>query len=72
MGCRWLEAILALVIIVFTYWPTMLFSTMTSEWIVIVAAVLLLIHALFCAKCKGLCMGMMGGSRRSSGHRRRR
>jgi len=63
MGCRWLEAILAVVIIVFAYWPTVVVSQQTSTWIVIVSAALLLLHALFCMKCKGVCSGLLSGSR---------
>jgi len=74
MGCRWLEALLAIVIISFTYWPTMVFSANTSMWIVIGAAAVLLVHSLFCDKCKGLCSGLMrsGRSRHGSRHKRRR
>ena len=74
MGCRWLEALLAVVIIVFTKWPTMVLSANSSMWVVIVAAAVLLVHSLFCDKCKGLCRGMMKGRSRSSSsrHKRRR
>ncbi|MEK6760455.1 MAG: hypothetical protein AABX93_00875 [Nanoarchaeota archaeon] len=72
MGCRWLEALLAVVIIVFAYWPTMVFSANISMWIVIAAAAVLLVHALFCDKCKGLCRGMMKSGRSSGRHKRRR
>ena len=72
MGCRWLEAILAVVIIVFAYWPTMIWTNpMWSEWVVIVSAALLLLHALFCMKCKGVCSGLLSGSRGRSRSRRR-
>ena len=74
MGCRWIEALLAIVIIVFTKWSGMIFTGTVSMWIVIVSAVLLLLHALFCKHCNGLCMGMMksGKSSSRSGRRRRR
>jgi len=71
MGCRWLEALLALVIVAFTYWPTMVFSANTSMWIVLASGAVLLVHALFCDKCKGLCSGLMR-SGRGSRHKRRR
>ena len=72
MGCRWLEALLAIVIMAFTYWPTMVFTANTSTWIVIAAAAVLLVHSLFCHKCNGLLHGAMNSGRRSSGHKRRR
>ncbi|MBI4116427.1 hypothetical protein HY449_01645 [Candidatus Pacearchaeota archaeon] len=70
MGCRWIEAILAVLIIVFTWWPTQILSAVVSMWVVIVSAALLLVHALFCKNCEGLCMGMMK-QRRSGGRKRR-
>ena len=45
--CNWTEAILAIVIIVFA-----LVQSASAKWIVLVAAVLLLIHSLMCKKCK--------------------
>ena len=70
MGCRWIEAILAVLVIVFTWWPSQILSAAVSMWIVIVSAALLLVHALFCKNCEGLCMGMMKS--KSGGRRRRR
>ncbi|MFH1325810.1 MAG: hypothetical protein ABIH49_03540 [archaeon] len=58
MYCRWTEAVLAIVIIVFTWWPTQILSAMVSKWIVIVAAAYLLLHAFTCKHCKGIMMGM--------------
>lgn len=45
--CNWVEAILAIIIIVFAY-----VATASSKWVVIIAALLLLLHALFCKKCQ--------------------
>ncbi|MEK6846624.1 MAG: hypothetical protein AABY16_00485 [Nanoarchaeota archaeon] len=45
--CNWTEAILAIVIIVFAF-----VRSASAKWVVIVAAVLLLIHSLTCKKCK--------------------
>ncbi len=69
MSCRWCELLLAVVIIVFTQWNTQFFSAMTSKWIVLVAAAVLLVHSLLCHKCQGLCAGMM---MKGTGKRRRR
>lgn len=52
-NCRVIEAILAALIIIFALW-----ETAASIWIVVIAAALLLIHALFCKKC--VCMPEMG------------
>jgi len=56
MNCGWIQAILAVVIIVFTIWPTSIFSATVSWWLVIISAVLLLWHAVSCKKCDKLCM----------------
>lgn len=58
-NCRWVEGILAVAILVFTWWPTAIFSAVASKWIVLVSAALLLVHALGCRKCGGICCGMM-------------
>jgi len=42
----WCEAILAIVILVFAFW-----QTAYSQWIVVIAAVVLLIHSFTCKKC---------------------
>ena len=43
----WCEGILAIIIIVFAFWS----SWQYSQWIIIIAAVLLLIHSFTCKKC---------------------
>lgn len=52
MGCKCnvVEILLGIAIIVFALW-----ETAASQWIVIVAAVLLILHALACKSCKGCC-----------------
>ena len=40
------EAILAIIILVFALW-----QTVYSDWIVIIAAIILLIHSFTCKKC---------------------
>lgn len=49
-NCKWIESVLALVVLVFAVWPDML-GLVVSKWIVIVAAVLLFIHAWTCKSC---------------------
>ncbi|HJZ18983.1 MAG TPA: hypothetical protein VJ208_02660 [Candidatus Nanoarchaeia archaeon] len=63
-NCNWIESILATAILVFTFWPTAIVSAMISKWIIVVSAALLLLHALFCKKCEGLCTGMMKSGRK--------
>ena len=50
-NCKWTEIVLALVILVFAMWPTLVFSAMASKWIVVIAALVLLLHGLFHHKC---------------------
>ncbi len=53
---KWCELIVAIVILVFSLWPTQIFSPMISMWIVVIAAVLLLIHSfVHCKACCGHC-----------------
>jgi len=47
------ESVLAMLILVFVIWPTQIFSATVSKWIVIIAAVLLILH-LFCP-CRKSC-----------------
>jgi len=72
MSCRWCELLLAVVIIVFTWWPMQIFSAVISKWIVIISAVILVVHSLLCHKCHGLfCGGMMSMGKGKSRRRRR-
>lgn len=75
-NCRWTEFILALVVLVFVIWPTQIFSATVSWWLVLVAAVLLLIHSIFHHRCGcEMCssgMSKSSGMSRSSGVRRSR
>ena len=52
-NCKWLEIIIALVILIVVIWPGIIGETV-SWWVTIIAAVLLLIHALTCKNC-GVC-----------------
>ncbi len=63
--CSWVEAVLAVIIILFTY-----MAVASSKWIVIIAALLLLLHALMCKKCQ-MCEEPMASSK-SPRHKRRR
>ena len=45
--CKWCQAILAIVIIVFAY-PGLV--DWNNEWVIIVAAALILLQGLFCSK----------------------
>ena len=58
----WCEAILAVVIIVFALWPNWI-GPMASQWIVVIAGIVLLIHSFTCKKC-------FGGMSASPGRRR--
>jgi len=44
-NCMWTEVVFAVLILVFTLWPALIFSAMVSKWIVVVSAAILLIHA---------------------------
>jgi len=63
-NCKWVELVLAVVILVFTIWPSQILSAGISWWLVVIAAVLLIVHSLFCSKCNGICAGMMAKSSR--------
>ena len=62
--CNWVEAILAIVIIVSAY-----MAGASSKWIIIIAALLLLLHALFCKKCQ-MCESSMMDSKPMKKRRR--
>lgn len=64
MNCGWIQAVLAVLILVFAFWPTQIVSSTVSMWIVIVSAALLLIHAVVCMKCNGICAPMSKKRRR--------
>ncbi len=56
----WCEALIAVVVIVFALWPTAY-----SQWIIVIAAVVLLIHSFTCKKCfSGHSMAMSAKKRR--------
>jgi len=47
-NCKWTEIVLAVLILIFAIWPA---TVSWSNWIVIIAAAILLIHALMCKDC---------------------
>lgn len=42
----WCESILGLVILIFALW-----QTMYSKWIIVIAAIVLIIHSFMCKQC---------------------
>lgn len=52
MSCKWVEGVLAIIVIVFALW-----QTSASKVILVIAGALFLIHALSCRKCGGACYG---------------
>ena len=58
-NCMWTELVLAVLILVFAIWPTQIFSSVVSGWIIVAAALFLVIHSLICKKCGGVCAGMI-------------
>ncbi|NCO11725.1 hypothetical protein CO038_02225 [Candidatus Pacearchaeota archaeon CG_4_9_14_0_2_um_filter_39_13] len=67
-NCKWTETVLALVIIVFALWA----DWMYSQWIVVIAAILLLIHAWACKSCANCRMKEMPRSSSRPKRRKRR
>jgi len=65
----WCEAILAIIILVFTFWKGL--GDQVSMWIVVIAAVVLLIHSFTCKKCYGW-HGKMNDGRAMKSSRKRR
>lgn len=61
--CNWVESILAIIIIVFAY-----MGSPSSRWVIIIAAVILLLHALMCKNSKMCEEPMMAESK----HKKRR
>ena len=67
--CKWAEVILAIIIIVLA-WPGLI-NWQYSAWTIVIAGILILIHTLFCRKCK-VCneMEVKTQPRRAKGKRR--
>jgi hypothetical protein len=52
-NCKWIKSALAVLILVFAVWPTLVFSAEISKWVVVVSAALILVHEWSCKKCCG-------------------
>lgn len=46
MNCKWIESILAVLILIFTFW-----WQPYSSWVIGICAVLILLHAVMCRTC---------------------
>lgn len=51
-NCKVVEAVLSLIIILFAVWPNLLGDATYSKWVIIIAALLMLIHSFTCKNCK--------------------
>ena len=49
-NCKVTEVILGIIVLVFAVWPGLL-GAQVSQWVVGIAAVLLILHALKCTSC---------------------
>lgn len=63
-NCKATETVLALVILVFALWQTTF-----SKWVIVVAAILLLLHAFSCKNCG---VSVQGEIPKARSRRRRR
>jgi general stress protein CsbA len=48
MHNRWVGAILAALVIIFSFW-----TTTVSKWIIVIIGVIWLVHSLTCTSCQG-------------------
>ena len=55
----WCEALIGLVIVVFALW-----KTNASQWIVVIAAIILILHSFVCKKCFSCAMPVKPAKRR--------
>jgi hypothetical protein len=49
--CKYCSAVLAIVVLVFSFWQVAWTSWLTSKWIIVAAAVLILLHGVSCHYC---------------------
>lgn len=49
--CKHCNTILAIVILIFSFWMVNWTSWLTSKWIIVAAAVLILLHGIKCGHC---------------------
>jgi hypothetical protein len=47
---KWVETIVAIVVFILALWPQFL-GTAVSKWVLVIAALALVVHAWFCNKC---------------------
>jgi hypothetical protein len=50
-NCKHCNTILAIVILVFSFWSVAWTNWLTSKWIIVAAAVLILLHGIKCSHC---------------------
>lgn len=55
-NCKWTHGVLGLAILVVTLWPNLI-GAMASKWVVIIAALIVLVHACACKNCSCGAMG---------------
>jgi hypothetical protein len=60
--CRWTETVIGLVILIATLWPGILGSA--SWWVVVIAAIVLVLHSWTCKSCGVKMTGSMPPSRK--------
>jgi predicted Na+-dependent transporter len=54
-NCKYCNTILAIVILVFSFWSVAWTNWLTSKWIIVAAAVLILLHGIKCNHCGDRC-----------------
>ena len=65
-NCKWTEAVIGIVIIVFAWW-----QVGASQWIVTIAAALLILHSFSCGNC-GICKTCMPEGKSKSKSKKRK
>lgn len=61
---HWCETIIAIIIFVFAMWPNLI-GDMYSQWVVVIAAIVLFLHSFMCKSC------MMCDAHKPSGKKKR-
>ena len=51
MNCKYMSAILAIVVLVFSFWSVTWINWLTSEWIIVAAAALIFLHEIMPRNC---------------------
>lgn len=65
-NCKWCELVIAIVILVFTFW-----QTTASKWIIAIAAIVLILHSFMCKSCM-MCEDHKGGMAKTSSSKKKR